>query len=256
MLLKRFKNNEDDDKNRYLISYADLITLLLGLFVILYSSSQVDGAKYKEFTQAFKEVFDQNGEGVLDGGLGVLNGNPKPIPHPLNGKVDKNLEEISEIAKSSLNFLLKDGKLILRNENNLLTLELPEELLFETAKAEVKSEGLKVLDTIVSALGQINNLITIDGHTDTDPIKTFRYASNWHLSVARASNVAYSMIGFGLMEENLSIRGYGSQRPLNNNSSFSEKARNRRVEITISEMSELTPSTLGYKPEIDSIKKE
>jgi len=260
MLLNRIKrrsnSNDDEGRDRYLISYADLLTLLLGLFVILYSSSQVDGAKYKEFTQAFKEVFDQNGDGVLDGGKGVLKGNPKPIPHPIKGKHEKNLGEISEFAKSSLNFLIKDGKLRLRNEKNLLILELPEKLLFESAKAEIKSDGMRVLDTIVNVLGQIENHITIDGHTDPEPIKTFRYESNWHLSAARATNVAYSMIGYGLRQENLSIRGFGSQRPLNKNMTEDEKARNRRVEISISEMTERTPSSEGYRPIEDSLKKE
>lgn len=256
VLLKR-KNQEEPEHNtgtdRYLITYADLITLLLGLFVILYASSQVDQEKFKEVSEAFSDYF-KTGSGVLEGGEGVLPGQNGILPEPIlpTQRADRSMEEIAEETRERLGQYVQRGDIGVNLTGEKLTLTLPEKLLFQSAKAEIEPGGIKVLDTVANILSGLRKQITIDGHTDADPIRTFRYESNWHLSVSRATNVAYKLILRGVPESNMSIRGYGSQRPVEENSTAAGKAKNRRVEITISELSPDVPGTEGYSTKEDS----
>lgn len=240
------KTQENVHLDRYLITYADLITLLLGLFVILYMSSKVDEEKFKELSNAFSEYFQP--EKIADGGAGVFKGIPNGIPEPIMPYPSKkSLEQIQFETERSLKKYVESGLMTVTRTGNGLTLTLSEKLLFKSGKAEVEPEGMNVIDTLAQILRGIDKLISIDGHTDSDPIRSFRYESNWHLSVARAVNVGYLLVEKGLPENNLMLRGFGSQRPIALNSTIEGKAKNRRVEINITDFSNNAPSTEGYK---------
>jgi chemotaxis protein MotB len=246
------KNSEVEApaSDRYLITYADLITLLLGLFVILYASSQVDEEKYKEFSEAFKDYFKSPKEQVLTGGNGILEGHKQGIPEPiLPNPSEKSFEDFSKNAENALRGFIENGSLDIKINKAEIVVSLPEELLFRSGKANIQPGGQIVLDTIARFLTGMPFQLTVDGHTDATPIKTFRYESNWHLSVSRATNVAYRLVQKGVPEPNLVIRGFGAQRPITDNASNEARAKNRRVEITISQLSEETPSTEGYEYE-------
>ncbi|MCX7736359.1 MAG: OmpA family protein [Candidatus Kapabacteria bacterium] len=240
------KTQENVHLDRYLITYADLITLLLGLFVILYMSSKVDEEKFKELSNAFSEYFQP--EKIADGGAGVFKGIPNGIPEPIMPYPSKkSLEQIQVETERSLKKYVESGLMSVTRTGNGLTLTLSEKLLFKSGKAEVEPEGMNVIDTLAQILRGIDKQISIDGHTDSDPIRSFRYESNWHLSVARAVNVGYLLVEKGLPENNLMLRGFGAQRPIALNSTIEGKAKNRRVEINITEFSNNAPSTEGYK---------
>jgi chemotaxis protein MotB len=240
------KAQENVHLDRYLVTYADLITLLLGLFVILYASSRVDEEKFKEISHAFSEYFQP--EKIADGGAGVFKGIPNGIPEPIMPYPSKkSLEQIQIETERSLRKYVDNGLLTVTRTSNGLTLTLSEKLLFKSGKAEVEPEGMSVIDTLAQILRGIDKQISIDGHTDSDPIRSFRYESNWHLSVARAVNVGYYLVERGISESNLMLRGFGAQRPVAPNSSIEGKAKNRRVEINITELSNNTPSTEGYQ---------
>ncbi|MBX3042457.1 MAG: OmpA family protein [Candidatus Kapabacteria bacterium] len=234
--------------DRYLITYADLITLLLGLFVILYATSQVDMEKFKEYSSAFSEYFKAKDNMVIQGGDGVLEGHKMGIPEPILPPVtQKSVAEISEMTESLLAKFISRGDIELIKSSDEIRILLSEKLLFRSARAEVGNEGLGALDSISIILRDAQQQIFIDGHTDTDAIKTFQYESNWHLSVARATNVAYKLIRDGVPEFNMVIRGFGAQRPIADNTTTDGKARNRRVEITIKELTPESPSDQGYQ---------
>lgn len=238
---------------RYLITYADLITLLLGLFVILYASSSVDEKKYKAFAAAFAEYFKSAPEAPLPGGSGVLPGNKTGVPSPiLPPQPVLNIAELYSKIETHLNEYLKKGTLKIQRSNGTITIILPEQIIFPSARAEINPSGGVILDSVATALQNAPFLITVDGHTDSDPIKTFQYESNWHLSVARALNVGYMLIRDGVPEHNLSIRGFGETRPIADNATLDGKGQNRRVEITISELPPDAPSTKGYSKTEDS----
>ena len=245
------KPNKDDGHNtgsdRYLITYADLITLLLGLFVVLYGSSQVDKEKYSEFSAAFSQYFKAKDGKVLQGGDGVLQGHRKGVPEPILAPVSqKSLGEISKDLQQSLKKFIDNGTLNVSINDSVLKINLSEKLLFRSGKAIVEPEGMDALDSIADILKGVKQSVFIDGHTDSDPIRTFQFESNWHLSSARATNVAYRLISGGLPEFNLTVRGYGSQRPIADNSTPEGKAKNRRVEITLTGLSANMPSDKGY----------
>ncbi|MDQ1266609.1 MAG: chemotaxis protein MotB [Bacteroidota bacterium] len=251
MLLQRKNNEEEQEANtdRYLLTYADLITLLLGLFIILYASSQVDEEKYKEYSAAFMKYFN-NKETVsaVKGGTGVLQGSRQGLPEPiLPPSSTKSLDEFAQETEKLLNPFISKGIIDFQYSSKGVVLILPEKLMFKSGKADIQPEGENFLDTLVTALYGIPFQVSIDGHTDSDKISNFRYSSNWHLAAARAVNVAYSLISRQLPEHNLTIRAFGSQRPIADNTSAEGKAKNRRVEITISELPSEAPSAKGYK---------
>lgn len=239
MILRKNKQEAEGrntGSDRYLLTYADLLTLLLGLFVILYASSQVDKEKFKEVQAAMSDYFSDQDPGLLDGTSGVLNQTGKGIEPimPQRGKLSA--EEIEQSLNQSLQPYIGEGSLTIRKTADGLVVTLSEKLLFQSGKAEITSEGQPVIDTLGSILKNVRKAITVDGHTDTDPIRSFRYESNWHLSVDRALNVAYKLIQLGVPPYDLSIRGFGSQRPIADNATEEGKALNRRVEITINDI--------------------
>jgi chemotaxis protein MotB len=247
--LKRKKTQDNEEKvnaDRYLITYADLITLLLGLFVILYAVSRVDEEKYREFSNAFSQYFNPSS---INGGEGVLQGRRDGMPEPVlpaPAPSNKSLKDIAEEARRTFSDYISSGRLKLSETASGVKLVFPEKMLFESGKAEIQKEGLDALASLAEILAGTKYEVTIDGHTDSDPIRTFRYESNWHLSTARAANVGYKLIQDGLSESSLVVRGFGAQRPVSDNATTEGKTLNRRVEITISEQSSKTMSSEGY----------
>jgi chemotaxis protein MotB len=223
---KHDKHAEHDNEERWLLTYADLITLLLGLFVILYAMSKIDAGKYAELVSAMGGVFGKEKPGVLQGQPGMLQA---PIPQVQNER-QKIEKEIQNALGSGIK---KDLVTVSQNERGI-TIHIMEELLFSSGSAEFKASSLAVLDSLASVLKKIPNDIRIEGHTDNVPISTPQFRSNWHLSVARAVNAGYYLIQkHGLDAEKVSVVGYAEYRPLLPNTSDENRARNRRVDIVI-----------------------
>ncbi len=246
-MLKRKQNSDEDygNSDRYLITYADLITLLLGLFVILYASSQVDIDKFTEVSRALEEYFRPK-EQVLEGGDGLMEarrGIPEPI---LPTSTEISLQEVEIKARRLLEQFIDNDFLTIRRTASGIILSLPEKLLFQSGQAELQPEATAALDSLTVLLTGLPMQISVDGHTDSEPIRSFRYESNWHLSAARALSVAYYLMRRGVAEENLVIRGFGSQRPIADNATDEGRSENRRVEITITELPVDALSAEGY----------
>lgn len=254
MILRQKQLKEEESgrtsPDRYLITYADLITLLLGLFVILYVTSRVDEERYKEFSKAFAEYFKTTTAQKGDNGFGLPEGLKKGIPEPVMPTVGKrSLEEIHADLQKILAQYIQQGEIYIENRGSNVVITLPEKLLFNSGKAEIGAAGEEILDKLSSVLYGLSKdqEIEIDGHTDSDPIRNFRYPSNWHLSAARAANIAYSLMAKGVPEYSIVVRGFGPTRPIADNSTPEGKAKNRRVEITITNLKQNTPTTQGYQ---------
>ncbi len=255
MRFKKRNTSEEEStrtsSDRYLITYADLITLLLGLFVILYVSARVDEERYKELSKAFADYFKpQKGEDEQGTGLSIFKGVKKGIPEPvLPFPERRSLKEIELDVQRALAKYIQTGEITLANRQGNIVITLPEKLLFKSGKADIEPQGLEMLAKLSTALLGLakDQEVAIDGHTDSDPIRSFRYPSNWHLSVARAVNVAYILIEKGVPEHSIVVRGFGDQRPIADNSTPEGKAQNRRVEITISDLNTNTPTSKGYE---------
>lgn len=233
---KKGHHEEHENLERWLITYADLITLLLGLFVVLYSMSQIDLNKYQQWIYGLSKLFGGSA-GVLEGNKGILT-----TPASFRGNLPVNVKTsqtqlTQEKLEAQLNSILSQGiqskKVIITNSPEGLTIHLLEPLLFESGSADLKPEAKVVLDTLAEVLKLLPNNIKIEGHADNRPIRTARFPSNWHLSVERALNTAYYLINKGVNPEKISVAGYAEYRPIAPNDTEENRAKNRRVDIVI-----------------------
>jgi chemotaxis protein MotB len=236
MRKKKGGHGEHDNSERWLLTYADLITLLLGLFVILYAMSKVDAGKYAEVVEALGGVFGKGKASMMDGGAGVMS---LPIPK-MKTERDRIMEEIQSALKKQ-----ESQKLISVSQNERgLTVHLMEELLFTSGSADLKASSLGTLDTLAAVLKGLPNDLRVEGHTDDVPIHTAAFPSNWHLSVGRALNTAFYLIEkHALNPDKISVVGYSEYQPLVPNTSAENKMKNRRVDIVITVSSNPTTDT-------------
>jgi len=213
--------SEGGEKDRYLITYADLITLLLGLFILLYTASNLDVQKYEKMVNAIGNVFGGTTQTIK-----VVPDVELPIAPPL-GNLRSEINTL--IEKNNYTSSIK-----LEENSRGVTIHILEDIVFPSGSAELKKSSKIVLQQLSAIIKKLPNDIRIEGHTDNIPINTSQFPSNWHLSVARALNTAYYlMIEQGLSPEKLSIVGNSEYKPLESNESVSGRASNRRVDIVI-----------------------
>jgi len=232
MTLRRKKSVEDKENlERWLLTYADLITLLLAFFIILYVFSKQDSKKYEAMTMQLKAIF-AGGTGVVDEGgrtgAQVLEGN---LEGPSNIEIRKQLEEqINTLSQA-------DGQ-----ENNIsvitdergIVIRIMDKAFYDTGKADLKDNARVTLDKITPVIKSLPNEIRIEGHTDNVPISTAEFKSNWELSVRRATEVIrYLVEKGGISPQRISAAGYGEYRPVAANDSDVNRAINRRIEIIV-----------------------
>jgi chemotaxis protein MotB len=214
---------EDGEKDRYLITYADLITLLLGLFIILYAASNIDVLKYEKMITAMGSVFGNEASGKI-------------VPIQSEAKIF----EISpyDKIKQDVNQLIKDNQyeanLRLEENERGITIHILEDIIFPSGSAELNTNSKLVLSKLAAIIAVLPNDIRIEGHTDNIPISSGLFRSNWHLSVARALNTAYFLIDSEkLSPDKVSIVGYAEYRPMESNETKEGRATNRRVDLVI-----------------------
>lgn len=211
---------EKNDEDRYLITYSDLITLLLGFFIILYAISKIDAAKYKNVAHALGNYF---------GNEAVINPAPEMKTSAIGPK---------ETLGTQLNRLIKEynysNTIQLEENEKGITIHILDEVLFAPAQAGLNENSKIVLNRLAEVIKDLPNDIRIEGHTDNVPINTARYPSNWHLSVDRALSTAYYLIKEdGLDPDKVSILGYAEYRPIAPNDTPENRAKNRRVDLVI-----------------------
>ena len=213
---------ESSDKDRYLITYADLITLLLGLFIILYAISTVDNSKYENMIKAMTNVFGTKQQ------IEKLNINPSAVIniHPTENLKNELLKIIDDNNYSS--------SIRLEENERGITVHILEDILFSPGSADIAPGSKKMLSNLAVILRELPNDIRIEGHTDNTPINTPFFKSNWHLSVARATSTAdYLMQHEKINPDKVSIVGNGEYKPIVANDTPENRAQNRRVDIVI-----------------------
>ncbi len=217
---KRKTHSEHSGNDRWLLTYADLITLLLGLFVILYAMSNIDKKKYSQWVAAFGGEFG-SGKVELENSGAIM------------GELTEELR-IEKLLKQILQIDGKNSSLSISIDERGVTVHIQEELLFPSGESKLKRSSYIMLDSLSSALRKIPNDIRVEGHTDNIPIATDLFPSNWHLSVSRAMNTGYYLIErHKFNPEKLSVVGYGDSKPIASNSTEKNRALNRRVDIVV-----------------------
>ena len=232
--MRKKKHPEHVNHERWLVSYADFITLLFAFFVVMFAVSQVDSHKVGRFTEAFSkavgiDVFPMNGESLLAGGK---------TPDETDGKAEQGnvisvLDELhTALRKIAENHDALQGLQVIKLRHELV-LRLPEGVLFDSGDARVK-EGTTPMLNVLTAQLKIRPLeVRIEGHTDNRPIASARFRSNWELSTARATAVMAVLLGEGMPPERLSVAGYGEYRPIADNANDDGRRQNRRVDLVV-----------------------
>jgi chemotaxis protein MotB len=210
---------------RWLLTYADMITLLLAFFVILYSISKVDAKKYREVATSVRGAFGTASRyPISTGGAGGEQLLSKPDP----------LVGIVEQLRQSLGEELGAGRIQIERDAAGILLRFQDAIFFERGKAELTTEARRILDKVVAVIAGVPNPIEAEGHTDALPIRSAQFPSNWELSVARATAVVrYLLEAHGISPLRLAARGLGEHKPLYPNQPTLGEPRNRRVEVRI-----------------------
>jgi chemotaxis protein MotB len=236
---KRKEHHEEHHDERWLVSYADFITLLMVLFVVLYSMSQVNVEKYKILADSMRTAFSIGGPSqVVDSQINQAGGNKedgssKPIVVPGIPEGPTQSEEVAGQLTAMLASQNLGNQVSVQTNIEGVLISLSEKLIFKEGQVELPAEALPVLDTITKMLSPIDNKIKLVGHTNNTPSTNPNYPTNWELSVARAMTVAKYLINAGISPERLIVSGQGEYAPVFPNDTEQHKELNARVEIVI-----------------------
>jgi chemotaxis protein MotB len=250
---RRKKHKEHVNHERWLVSYADFITLLFAFFVVLYASAQVDNKKVVQISAAIQGGFQQMGvfSGAGDGsgkpgGSSALAPNSASIPKlarlvndlskqgPVHGEPRLPLSSVKKELENSLGDEIRKHQVNLRVVPDGLVVSLSEVGFFNTGEAQLLPEAEPVLTHIAQVLAEGGFQIRVEGHTDNVPIHNAHYDSNWELSTARATSVVVMMVQkCGFEPNHLSVAGYAQYHPLEGNDSDEGRRKNRRVDLVI-----------------------
>ncbi|MFA7296467.1 MAG: flagellar motor protein MotB [Dehalococcoidia bacterium] len=230
---------------RWVISYADLVTLLLGFFIILYSTSKVDADKFKMFAFGLGNAFNVDVRSGQPGGSPIHDGGRGLLPGPLNsGTIDRDLQTIQSEVEARAEGAGVGGQLIVTRQDDNIVIRLPNQLLFASASADIKPEAAPLLQVAAGVIADLPHQVRVEGHTDNVPVGTDRYPTNWELSAARATAVLRYLIEQGhVSAERTTAAGYAEHRPVASNNTPEGRAANRRADIVL-----LYPSARTSQP--------
>ncbi|MFS0751142.1 flagellar motor protein MotS [Oceanobacillus sp. 1P07AA] len=233
---------------KWMVTYSDMITLILVFFILLFSMSQIDQTKFDQVTESFQNRMildffpsavpldhptESTGENSEDGKVDEI----EPIYLVKDKEAEDNNDELDELMMSVSQYLEENNlnEVITANRNDRgVVLVLQEKILFESGEAEILDDAEPFLNHIGSLLSELHNQVKVEGHTDSRPIANYRYPSNWELSGARASSVVrYLIEAQSLQMARFSTVGYADTVPLEPNTNEMNMSKNRRVEIII-----------------------
>ncbi|MBD2837604.1 flagellar motor protein MotD [Pseudomonas sp. JM0905a] len=244
-MARRRHQEEHENHERWLVSYADFITLLFAFFVVMYSISSINEGKYKILSETLVGVFNQPDRSI------------KPIPvgeeKPRTSEPDRSMVEESERAQTSIDDPGADplqeiaqsmrdafGELINSNQVNVrgnelwVEIEMNSSLLFPSGDAIPNDTAFSLIEKVARILAPYDNPVHVEGFTDNMPIATSQFPSNWELSTARAASIVRMLAMDGVAPGRLAAVGYGEFQPVADNATAEGRSRNRRVVLVIS----------------------
>lgn len=229
---------------RWLVSYADFITLLFAFFVVMFATAQTDNAKTRAVAESvtralqggdsFKAAFD-----MLLGGTREAQGSIAKRPAPpgkklsLGDNATLTLAELMPILTQALQQEIQSGRLSLRMTGRGLTISFTQTALFPSGEDEIAPDFYPTIQKIGEAMNKVKNPARAEGHTDSVPIHNSRFRSNWELSAARSIALVELLTKYGVARERLSIAGYADTAPIEKNDTEEGRRKNRRVDIVL-----------------------
>jgi chemotaxis protein MotB len=243
---RRKKHAAHENHERWLISYADFITLLFAFFVVMFASSQTDKGKAQQVSESVQRALEEKQVAaalalILGGTAGKKGPGNAMMKGPGGTKPRKDEEKMAAELKHSLDVLqaqlkaeIDAGKMEITLEPRGLVLSLREAAFFPSGGDGIAPETLPILEKIAVAIQKLTNPVRLEGHTDAVPIHNSRFRSNWELSAARSIAMLEVLAGrFGLPRNRMAVAGYAETAPVASNDTEEGRARNRRVDIVI-----------------------
>lgn len=249
-MIRRKEKKQKKGSPKWMTTFSDLMTLLLALFILLFSFSEIDATKFRMIANSFKGVFEDSYSPVpMDNPLSspILNENPAVDLTDMEKRQeseeerkkakqeDQELDELLAKIKSYIKEHNLEGVIIATREERGVELVLQEDVLFDSGQAVIKEQAKPFLNTVADLIKTIPNMVEVEGHTDSQRIiQPSRYSSNWNLSGDRAANV----VNYFINEQNISsnrfnITGYADTQPVASNATEEGRLQNRRVVIVI-----------------------
>lgn len=248
-MARRKSEEEHENHERWMVSYADFVTLLFAFFVVMYAISSVNEGKYRvlssSLVQAFRSASNESGAAILT--PPVVQGQPLQIvvaqTPKANPKVEARRQEyrqkmrnMAEAVMRVLSPLVQGGQVRVTEGVNGISIEINASALFSPGEAMLGLDAARALRAVAEVIAVGDFPIKVEGHTDNVPIGTALYPSNWELSSSRASSVVRLFVDAGVRPDRLTAAGYADQRPVAPNDTTEGKARNRRVTILVESM--------------------
>jgi len=259
-LRKRRHYVEHENVHRWLVSYADYMTLLFALFVVLYAMAMVNEKPFETITESVGRVFQANNDQPKNRGHGddILNVNTSKTNKKLYGnglldvagpqllegeqslsnishsQVGTNLTSLEEKLHAALYELVESGYAQLQVDGDWLEIELNSGLLFPSGSSSTTNSATNILAAVYAILDEVTNFVRVRGYTDNQAINTEIFSSNWELSVYRATAILQVLEKLGMNPARMAIEGYGQYYPSADNATAQGRAKNRKVVVAIS----------------------
>jgi chemotaxis protein MotB len=270
-MARKKRAEEHENHERWLVSYADFITLLFAFFVVMYSISSVNEGKYRVLSDAIVAAFRNPARSLEPIQIGELMRSPvqsdkpfdhnkpviqlfkvplpdkpvqelaedKPAPHTeappaeVEPALDEASNQLADTIEQAMSGLMDKGLIEVRRDKRWIEVEIKSSILFDSGNAELSAQSTPVLRQLAETLQPLRNIIHVEGFTDNVPINNFDYRSNWELSAARAASVVHLFSRLGIDPQRMAAIGYGEFRPVDSNATAEGRARNRRVVLVI-----------------------
>ncbi|MBK4991539.1 MULTISPECIES: flagellar motor protein MotD [Pseudomonas] len=253
---RRRHAEEPENHERWLVSYADFITLLFAFFVVMYSISSINEGKYKVVSQALLGVFndpERSMKAIPIGEERPLSVRPaEPLVNDsqqteagLAASSSDPLKTISDDVRDAFGDLIKSDQMTVRGNELWIEIELNSSLLFGSGDAMPSDNAFAIIEKVANILKPFANPVHVEGFTDNLPIRTAQYPTNWELSSARAASIVRLLAMNGVNPARMASVGYGEYQPVASNDSPEGRARNRRVVLVISRNLEVRRSLTG-----------
>ena len=250
MIRRKPIDDEEENPDRWLVSYADFITLLFAFFVVMYSISSVNKSKYDALMSSMGNAFTgANSTGHIKinphqtaasdnklKGQKITLIKPLPLSHLYEEKVRREKESMNSMGidlSNKLSPLISEGKVRVMQNNRGIRIDINDSLLFTPGSAELATAASSILNEVALMLKDNERLIQVEGHTDNIAIHNDLFFSNWELSAVRASSVVRMLSDAGIAESRLIALGFGATQPVTENITENGRAKNRRVSIMI-----------------------
>ncbi len=249
-MIRRNKHARQENHERWLVSYADFITLLFAFFVVMFASSQADRGRAQQVSDSIRKAIHEGG--FAPQALAAILGGAPDRKGPGNAmwkgpggaeRTEAGKKPAGELAEllPSLKILSEElkkeieaGRIEVRMEARGLVVSFKQAALFPSGEDTISPDALASLEKVAHAMARVPNPVRLEGHTDSIPIRTARFRSNWELSAARAIAVLDLLSGsFGVERLRLSIGGYADSAPVADNETEEGRSRNRRVDVII-----------------------